>query len=164
MSGRRTMQVELVWDKEYRGPTIVELAPAIDRVEAPVIDVRWGNTKDELRILRQHSNRKFLLKITEPKVWDHTVATFGKRLQIAPTLLERARVVLVDLQAYDWRKFLEQTSTVNPRYLLLQLVADGIRKGKQPKLAPIVSSTFMNGVGPQDADVLLRLKSSHMRG
>jgi hypothetical protein len=157
------LRVNIILDKDYIGPTIMELEPALDRIEADVVDLRWGNTKDEIRILRQHP-RKFMLRIADPTVWDRTIATFGKRLRIASPLLERAKLVLSDLAAYDWRKFITQIPGTNPRYLLLQLAANAVRLGKQPQLAHIVASTFVKGVGAQDADVLLRLKSPHMRG
>jgi hypothetical protein len=158
------MVIDVVLDKEYQGPSIIELLPAIDRIDAETIDLRWGNTKDEIRILQQHHDRKFLLHITDSVVWDHTIATFGKRLQIPSILLERAKLMLVDIKTYDWRKFIEQIPGTNPRYLLLQLAADAIRKGIQPKLAQIVASTFVDGISAHDADILLRLKSSHIRG
>jgi len=39
----------------------------------------------------------------------------------------------------DWRKFVEnQIPGINPRYIILQLCADALRKGKQPRLAQIL--------------------------
>ena len=156
--------INILLDREYAGPDIFQLAPSIPDIANDVIDLRWTNTKDELRVLSQFPHRSFSLHATDSHIFDRTVATFGQRLTISSGLLERAKFVLLDFKGYDWRRFSEELPNTPPRYVLLQLAADAIRNGSKPALAEIVKDIFIDGISPVDADVLLRLKSSRIRG
>lgn len=158
------MSVEVILDKEDTSPTIVELSPVIPNITDKTIKVRWANTKDEIHTLRQFQ-RDFLLCVPDVPTFDKTVAAFGKRLKIPQSVLERAKLVLTDRKGYNWRNFVEeQRENISPKHLLLKLAADAIRKGNQPSLAEIVKGVFADGINPADTDVLIRLKSSSMRG
>jgi hypothetical protein len=158
------LMVEIVLDKEYTGPTIVELATTIPDITDTVIKLRWTNTKDELHTLAQFK-RDFLLIVPDSLIFDKAVATFGKPLNVSQSILERSKLVLADRKGYDWRHFSEELhESISPKYLLLKLAADAIRKGIQPSLAEIVGKVFLDGISPTDADVLIRLRAPRMRG
>lgn len=156
-------QISLTLEK-YEGPDIFELAPILNQISDDIVKVRWTHTKDELRALVKYPTLKFELKIADPQVFDRATATFGKHLKIPQNVTERARIVLTDAQAYDWRKYTEEAKNTNIRYTLLQLCANAIRRGKQPALAQVLGPIFLNGASPSDADVLLRLKSRFIKG
>lgn len=158
--------VELVFDKEFTQPGIVQLAPIIVQIpDGEIVNIPWTHTKDEIRLVLQNTRLKFCLHIADNAIMDRAIATFGLRLRLSPSLLERAKLVLYDPQAYDWRKFVEeQIPGINPRYILLQLAAEAIRRGKQPNLALVLDSLLIGGSAAIDADVLLRLKSPRIRG
>ena len=68
------------------------------------------------------------------------------------------------MKTYDWRNFCrEQINGVAPKWLLLKLAADSLRKGNSPALADIIEPLLLRGVNIADADVLLRLKSKVWR-
>lgn len=155
--------IEILLDSEYRGPTIIELASSVPDITDQKIKVQWTNSKDEVRALREFK-RDFVLYVADSHTFDRAVATFGKRLKVPPAVTERAKFVLTDKKGYDWRNFTDGLKDTSPRFLLLKLAADAIRKGIQPSLAEIVANVFLDGISHQDADVLIRLKSGRMRG
>jgi hypothetical protein len=156
--------IEITLDEEYAGPTVVELAPAIPDIADRVVKVRWGGTKAEYAALQQF-DRDFLLCVPDQAALDKAVAAFGKRLTVAQGLLERAKLTLADRKGYDWRAFVEGLGEdASPKFLLMKLAADAVRKGVQPALAEIVGNVMADGINPLDVDVLIRLKSGRMRG
>ncbi len=155
--------IEIVLDKEYAGPTIIELASVIPDITDKTVKLRWTNSKDEVYILRQF-DRDFVLIVPDFYTFDRAVATYGKRLYDSAGEIERAKKALTDRKEYDWRRFTDELHDISPRYLLLKLAADAIRKGIQPSLAEIVGKVFLESISPTDADVLIRLRAPHMRG
>jgi hypothetical protein len=157
------MSVEIVLDAEYGGPDIFELAPTIPEIADKTVKLRWANSKDEIHALAPF-DRSFVLCVRDSSVLDRAVATFGKRLKISPSVLERAKFVLTDKKGYDWRNFAGELRETSPRHLLLKLAADAVRKGIQPSLAEIAGKVLSDGINPIDADILMRLRSPRMRG
>jgi len=155
--------IEIVLDKEYAGPSILELISVIPDITDKTVKLRWTNSKDEVYALKQF-DRNFALIVPDAYTFDRTVATFGKRLKISAGIVERAKFVLTDKKGYDWRHFVEELHDISPRYLLLKLAADAIRKGIQPSLVEIVEKVFLESISPTDADVLVRLRAPRMRG
>jgi hypothetical protein len=155
--------IEIVIDKEYAGPMILELASVIPDITDKAVKLRWTNSKDEIYIFKKF-DRDFILVVPDFYIFDRTVATFGKRLHVSAGVIERAKKVLTDKKEYDWRHFTEELHDISPRYLLLKLVADAIRRGVQPSLAEIVGKVFLEGISYTDVDVLIRLRAPHVRG
>jgi hypothetical protein len=155
--------VEIIVDKEYSGPGILELAATIPEIADKTVKLRWANSKDEIHALARFS-RNFTLVVPDVLLLDRTIATFGKRLKVSAAVLERAKFVLADKKGYDWRSFIGELRETSPRYLVLKLAADAVRKGVQPSLAEIAGKILSDGVAAADADVLLRLRSPRMRG
>lgn len=156
------MRVQIKLDEEYTGPTILEIRQSIPNIEDNIINVLWNNSKDEIKTINQF-DRDFMLFVPDVKTMEKTIATFGKKIRVPLTISEKAKSVLTDPKNYDWRKFTDDQK-YHPKYILMQLAANAIRKGISPPLADIVSSIFIDGVSPVDADVLLRLKSGRIRG
>jgi hypothetical protein len=157
------MSIEITIDEKYAGPGILELISVIPDIADKTVKLRWTNSKDEVHALKQF-DRNFALVVPDAYTFDRTVTTFGKRLKISAGIVERAKFVLTDKKGYDWRHFVEELHDVSPRYLLLKLAADAIRKGIQPSLAEIAGKVFIEGISPADVDVLVRLRAPRMRG
>lgn len=155
--------ISITLDEDFTGPDIFELQSIISTITDPVIRVNWTNTKDEIHALTQYK-RDFILSVSDLQVFDRTVATFGKRITISKSIIERAKLVLADKKNYDWRNFAAELRETSPRYLLIKLAADAIRRGTQPSLAEIVGKMLHLGINPNDADVLMRLRSPRLRG
>jgi len=156
---------EIVVDKDWKEhPSILELADSIAEITADPIDVQWGNTRDEATTLRSFPSRRFVLHVPGFPARDRATSYLGLPLSLEQSLLERAKNLLTDPVAYDWRSFCKESEQgVSPRNILLKLVADSLRKGNRPALAEIMSPLFLGGISPVDADVLLRLKSGRLR-
>jgi hypothetical protein len=77
---------------------------------------------------------------------------------MSSNLLNDAKLALNRRKLYNWRGFTSDVGLPAARMVLTKLAADSIRKGDNPKLAPIVKDCLLGGVSPVDADVLLRLK------
>ncbi len=155
--------IDIILDKEYFGPDIFELAPAIPDITDTTIKVRWTNTKDEVRTLKSF-DRDFTLYVANLPTFERAISTFSKFIKIAPNMIERSKIMLMDSNTYDWRHFTEELRECSPRFLVLKLAADAIRKGLKPSLADIAVTMFVDGISPLDADVLVRLKSNRIRG
>jgi hypothetical protein len=158
------MPVEIVIDKEYAGPGIIELSSSIPNITDKVIEIRWTNSKDEIHAIHGFPGKQWKLHVPDAATFDRALSTFGGRLKLSSLILEQAKIALIDPQNYNWRKFSEELHDTSPRYAVLQLAANAIRKGMKPSLAGIVRNIFIDGISPTDADVLLRLKSGRIRG
>jgi hypothetical protein len=160
------MQVEIVIDKEYAGPGIVELSSSIPNITDKTIEIRWTNSKDEIHAMHgfRFPGRQWKLHVPDAPTFDRALSTFGGRLKLPAHVLDQAKIALIDPQNYNWRKFSEELHDTSPRYAVLQLAANAIRKGMKPSLAEIVRNIFIDGISPIDTDVLLRLKSGRIRG
>jgi hypothetical protein len=150
---------EVVVAEGYDGPSIIELESILDEVPDPV-RVRWGNTRDEVNLIRKYSHRHLVLCVDGFPARDRVAATFGLPLSIEPSVLERTRLLLLNVAANDWRGLCaESKGGPSLKHVLLKLVADSLRKGNRPALAEIMEPLWLRGIDLIDVDVLLRLKS-----
>ena len=157
---------EIKIDKDYEGPSILELETIIGNfTDDSPIKVSWGNTRDEVSALRRFSDRRFVLYVSGFPARDRATATLGLPLVLESTVMERAKLLLIDLRAYDWRTFCRESEKdgVSSKHILLKLVADSLRKGNRPALAEIMEPLLLAGIDVNDVDVLLRLKSDVLR-
>src|SRR5271157_336312 len=154
---------EILIDKKWHneGPSVLEIASLMGEYEEnDPIKVSWSNTRNEIAVLRSCPKRKFILVVDDYPAKDHTTAALGLPLSPPPPILERAKNSLVEVKTHDWRGFCENTKNdLNPKWLLLKLVADSLRKGNRPALAEIMPTLLTEGINQDDVDVLLRLKS-----
>jgi len=154
--------IEVLIDDTFTGPGIKELAPLMDSIDLDhETKVSWSNTRVEIALLKQYPDRKFLLIVDDFVVKDRTMAALGLSLSFPAPLLQKAANVLIEQKLYDWRNFVEDMKSGgahSPKWVLLKLVADSLRKGRTPVLADIVSSLIHDGIRQEDVDVLLRLK------
>ena len=151
--------------RDFRGPTILELAPVMESVTASPVRVRWRGGKDEVGALAAFPGREFVLCVEDFPARDRACAALGLPLAIEASVLERGRIMLVDPKACDWRGFCGEQAKARgtaPKYILLKLAADSVRRGHSPPLAEVMEPLFLGGVGAHDADVLLRLKSGRL--
>jgi hypothetical protein len=156
---------EIVVDEDWKEhPSILEIADSIPEITADPIDVQWGNTRDEATALRSFPDRRFALHVPGFPARDRATSYLGLPLRLEQSVLERAKHLLTDPQAYDWRSFCKESEGgISPRNILLKLVADSLRKGNRPALAEIMAPLFLSGINVHDADVLLRLKSGRLK-
>jgi len=154
---------EIKIDKDYEGPSVLELVDSLDGIQDP-IKISWSNSKNEVALLHKYPQKKFILYVNDFSTRDRTVATLGLSLNLEQVTLARTKEVIIDMKTYDWRNFCrEQINGVAPKWLLLKLAADSLRKGNSPALADIIEPLLLRGVNIADADVLLRLKSKVWR-
>src|SRR5271157_3103134 len=150
--------VEIIVNKEYEGPSILELTDIIDGIDE-AIKVDWSNSRDEISTLLRFPKNKFILYVKDFPTRDRTASTLGLFLKLEEPVVERAKMLLIQPKEYDWRNFVKQNEHgPSTRNILLKLTADALRKGLQPALADILASVFHDGVSIVDVDVLLRLK------
>jgi len=149
--------VEIVVNKDFEGPSILELTDIIPGIE-DAIKVDWSNSPDEIAAILHFPSSKFILYVRDFTVRDHTVSSLGLFIKEEP-IAARAWSVLAVPKEYDWRNFCKQNehgpSTCN---ILLKLAADSLRKGNRPAVADLIEPLFLGGVSVIDIDVLLRLK------
>jgi hypothetical protein len=152
---------EIQIDEDWSGPSILELSSIMEEIEDDrPVKVSWSNTRNEIAALRKFPNRKFILVVDNFPAKDRVTAVLGLPLSPPQGALDRAKDSLVELKTYDWRNFCDSGGkNPNPKYLLLKLVADSLRKGNVPALAEIMSPLLLDGIDVVDVDVLLRLKS-----
>jgi hypothetical protein len=157
--------IEVKIDETFTGPGIKQLAEMIDEIPLDhEIVVNWSNTRAEIALLKQYPDRKFLLIVDDFTDKDRTMAALGLPLSFPQPLLQKAANVLIEQKLYDWRNFVDDMKTGgahSPKWILVKLVADSLRKGRTPVLADIVSALLHDGIRQEDVDVLLRLKGSH---
>jgi hypothetical protein len=150
--------VEIIVNKDYEGPSILELTDIIDGIDEAV-KLDWSNSRDEISTLLRFPKNKFILYVKDFHTLDRTASTLGLFLKPPEPVVAKAKTVLVEPKEYDWRNFCKQNEQgPSTRNILLKLTADAIRKGLQPALADILASVFHDGVSIVDVDVLLRLK------
>jgi hypothetical protein len=152
------MDIEIVVNKDFEGPSILELTDIIPEVEE-ALGIDWSNSRDEIATLRRFPNKKFVLYVRDFSMRDRTVAALGLPLKIEGSLAERAWHSLVYPKEYDWRNFCKQNDGASTRNILLKLAADSLRRGNRPAIADLITPLFLEGISIVDVDVLLRLKS-----
>jgi len=151
--------VEIIVNKDFEGPTILELTDIIDGIDE-AIKVDWSNSRDEISTILRFPTKNFVLYVRDFSVRDRTSSTLGLFLKLEEPVVEKAKDFLIKPKEYDWRNFCRQNEHgPSTRNILLKLVADALRKGLQPVLADVVASIFHDGISIVDVDVLLRLKS-----
>lgn len=152
--------VDIIVMRDFEGPSIIELLSIMDDITEDPIKIGWGNSRDEQAALRKYPDRKFVLHVNDFPARDRAVSVLGLPLKLEQPVVERAKTVLTDMKAYDWRNFCEDNkSGPSTKNILLKLVADSLRKGNRSPLAEIISPLFLGGINVVDVDVLLRLKS-----
>jgi hypothetical protein len=150
--------VEIVVNKDFEGPSILELTDIIPEVEEAV-RVDWSNSRDEIATILRFPGKKFVLYVRDSAMRDRTVSSLGLFLKIDETLAAKAWDALAKPKEYDWRNFCKHGwDGPNPRNILLKLAADSLRRGNRPAVADLIEPLFLGGIGIVDVDVLLRLK------
>lgn len=151
--------VEIVINKDYEGPSILEVIENIPEIDE-AIGVDWSNSRDEISTLLRFPGKKFVLYVRDFLMRDRTVSALGLPLKLEEPVVERAKTVLIKPREYDWRNFVRQNEGgPSTRNILIKLAADALRKGFRPALADVVSSILHDGVSLTDVDVLIRLKN-----
>lgn len=149
----------IVIDKDFEGPSLKELVSIMDEITEDPVKINWGNTHDEVALLRFYSKKNFTLYVTDFPAKDRAVAALGLSLDPPKPVLDKAKDVLNDAKKYDWRNFCDDSkSGPAPKWLVLKLAADSLRKGNRPALADIITPVLLGGISIHDVDVLLRLK------
>lgn len=149
----------IVIDEDFEGPTLKELVSIMDDITEDPIKIRWHNSHEEISVLRS-SQKVFTLYVDDFPAKDRAIAALGLPLDQPKLILDKAKDSLNSPQKYDWRGFCEDSKgNPAPKWLLVKLAADSLRKGNKPALAEIISPILLGGVSIVDADVLLRLKA-----
>lgn len=150
--------VEIVINKDFEGPDILEMAENIPGIDE-AISVYWSNSRDEISALLRFPNKKFILHVRDVSVRDRTVAHLGLFLKLEEPVVKKAWNALAIPQEYDWRNFCKSNvHGPSTRNILLKLAADSLRKGNRPVIADLIEPLFIGGISIEDIDVLLRLR------
>ncbi len=152
--------VSIEVDPKFCGPTIMELAPVLDRITDDPLRVKWGGTKAETRLLEAHGARRFVVCVTSYIEANTVAGTFGTPLQLEAKTLNSGMTALASRKGYDWKNFIAETGQPTARSLLVKIAADSVRQGLQPKLANVAADVLLGKANPLDADVLLRLRTA----
>jgi hypothetical protein len=151
--------IQIVIDPKYDGPTILNWGIASRDVEDEFVEVRWGNTKQELTQLERLPDCNFRLFVPDAAAQERAAATLGDDIQLDQAVISTAKLALNTRKTYDWRNFLEGKPLSLTRSILTKISADALRKGRPSALADLVGDFALeNGINPIDADVLLRLR------
>lgn len=147
-------------DPLYTGPTIVEMESLLPLSNDP-IEVRWENTKPEIRLLRQHPDRAVTLVVRDLSVMERTATTLGMAYVLHRELIEDANKALRD---GTWREFAARQGPQVARSVALRLLALNLRAGRQPgKFRRLVEETLFENTAPVDLDTLRGLQSRGAR-
>src|SRR5208283_4693680 len=150
--------IQIVIDPKYDGPTILDHGTA-RYVEDEFVEVRWGNTKQELAQLERLSDCNFRLFVPDTAAQERAATSLGDDTQLDQAVILTARLALNTRKTYDWRNFLTGKPVSLTRSILTKMSADALRKGRPSALADLAGDfASENGINPIDADVLLRLK------
>jgi hypothetical protein len=151
--------IQIVIDPKYDGPTILDWGISSRDVEDEFVEVRWGNTKQELTQLERLSDCNFRLFVPDTAAQERAATSLGDDIQLDQTVISTAKLALNARKTYDWRNFLEGKPLSLTRSILTKMSADALRKGRSSALADLVGDfTLENGINPIDTDVLLRLR------
>jgi len=149
----------IVIDKDFEGPSLKELVSIMDEITEDPVKISWGNSHDEIALIRFYHTKNFMLYVDDFPAKDRAVAALGLSLDPPKAVLEKAKDTLNNQQKYDWRNFCDESKGgPSPKWLVLKLAADSLRKGNRPALAEIISPILLGGISIVDVDVLLRLK------
>ncbi len=153
------MNLEIKLNPDFQGPNLLELEPVIPETQGP-IEVRWENSKAEIALLYKNPRRIYILHVKDIFILERTTATFGVAFPIDPTLLESAKLSLTSRKAaVNWEHLNSEYGANVSRGLLTRILADSVRKGRDPRLAaPVAREILLDGVNPLDAAVLLRIR------
>jgi hypothetical protein len=152
------LDAEVVVNKDFEGPSILELTDIIPGVE-DAVRVDWSNSRDEIATILRFPGKKLILYVRDFAARDRTVSSLGLPLRIEEPVVARAWSALAYPKEYDWRNFCKQNEHgPSTRNILLKLAADSLRKGNRPFIADLIEPLFLDGVNIVDVDVLLRLK------
>lgn len=150
--------VEIVINKDFEGPSILELTDIISGVEE-AIKVDWSNSRDEIATILRFPEKKFTLYVRDFTMRDRTVSSLGLFLKLEEPVMAKAWGTLAYPKDYDWRNFCKSNEHgPATRNILLKLAADSLRKGNRPAVADLIEPLFLGGISIVDIDVLLRLK------
>jgi len=149
----------IVIDEDFEGPSLKELVSIMDEITEDPVKISWGNTHDEIALLRFYSTKRFTLYVDGFPAQDRAIAALGLSLDPPKPVLDKAKDSLNNQAKYDWRNFCDESKGgPSPKWLVLKLAADSLRKGNRPALAEIISPILLGGISIVDVDVLLRLK------
>lgn len=148
-----------VVDENWMGPTIIEIGPILSDMEDPV-HVRWNNTTQERLFYTRNKTREFVLHVQSETECARTSSTLGGSYILDKKDFERARAALIQKTGPEWRALVEELGQTRALAVLSATVASSIKSGKRPTVTcSVVSSVVLEGVHPQDADVLMRIRS-----
>jgi|SRR5208282_628849 len=151
--------IQIVINPEYAGPTILDWGVSSRTVEDKFVEVRWGNTKQEINQLERLSDCNFRLFVPDKAAQDKAALSLGDDVQLDQTTINTAKLALNARKSYDWRGFSDGKPTSLTRSILTRMSADALRKGRESVLADLVGDFALEGgINPIDADVLLRLR------
>lgn len=147
-------------DPAFAGPTLLEMSYLIEEGTGP-IEVRWGNTRQEIRLVRKLRSRVVTLVVNDLVEMHRAATTVGTKFAFDASVKGNAVRALNDKQVSNWREFATKVGFDTARGTLVALASDAIQNRKNPKLfRAVVDTCLFEDVAAIDADVLLGLRAS----
>lgn len=148
--------IDIVVDPAFNGPNILDLEFSLSEISAPMVDVRWTNTKPEFYVFQKYKGKKsFRLHVADLGQQERASAFLGKSLPLDKSIIERGKH---SINSGNWREYANELGASVTRSVVTKIAADAIREGRTVKLAKVASDCQTRNINPVDADVLFRLR------
>ncbi len=145
-------------DPQFSGPTLLEMTHLLDG-NGP-LEVRWKNSRAEIRIVRTLRHRAVTLVVEDLSAMQRTAFSVGTRLAFDVSVKAKAVRALNDREVSNWREFASKLGFDTARGALVAIAGDAIRNQKNPRaVRAVVDSCLFDGVSALEADVLLGLQA-----
>ena len=155
--------INIIIDRTYGGPTLVELGYLLDEGTEPVT-AAWRNTRTEMEIIRAWPDRDFTLILCDASLMERTCVLLGLRYVLQPDMVQAGVSALNSAVAGAWRPFTNRVGSPVSRSVFIQAIADRIRRGKDaPALRKLAVDCVLDGTPVIDMDVLFGLRMTGAR-
>ena len=143
----------------YPGATILEMASLLPLSNEP-IEMKWGNTKSEIRLLRDYPDRDVTLVVPDLAAMERTAVALGLPIQSVRGEANRAAAE-VNSKAGTWREYAARMGPTVSRGMILRATAQYARIGRDVRsVRHVLIESVLNHTAPIDPDVLISLRNA----
>lgn len=143
-------------------PTILQMEPLLEWSDEPV-EVRWENTKQEVRVLKKYSGRNISLIVPNLVAMERAASLLGLDYVIGSEMVMHGAATLNKADG-KWREFSQRTGPYLARGTLMLALSNKIRRGGDiPRLRKTIVENVLDHVSPVDMDALYILREKGAR-
>lgn len=144
-------------EDKYTGVTILEMEPLLDLSNEP-IEVRWENTKPEMRLLRKCAGRDVTLVVPTLVAMERAASLLGLKYVVERNLVINGIDSLNEPTGH-WREFSNQNGPYLARGAVMQAFANQLRRGGDfAPLRKVLVESVLDHTSPVDVDAFLGLR------